>query len=136
MKIKARLSAIFLLLTLCSGVSLAHEAHCKDTPLGATMADMKKPYKALRKAVREGDEASYQQLANELLTQSKEARDQRPLLVSEKQRKMANYQKEMDKLISLLEQLSQSPAESAQGLLDQIQQLRKQGHKKFRKDCD
>ncbi|MDX1453099.1 MAG: cytochrome b562, partial [Oleiphilaceae bacterium] len=90
----------------------------------------------LRKAVREGDEASYQQLAKELLTQSQEARDQRPLLVSEKQRKMANYQKEMDKLIGLLEQLSQSPAESAKDLLDQIQQLRKQGHKKFRKDCD
>ncbi len=124
-----------LSLGLLSSVQ-AHEAHCKDTELGATMAEMKKPYKALRKSVREGDEMRYQALAKQLIELSLTARDQRPLLVNEEQRKMTNYQAQMDKLLGLLEQLSHSPAESASGLLERIQKLRKQGHKRFRKDCD
>ncbi len=123
-------------LIFTASIGAAHEGHCEDTDLGATMAEMKKPYKALRKAVKAGDEALFQQLAAELLEQSRTAREQRPLLVSEQQRKMAKYQQQMDKLIELLSALSQSKASDAPALIEQIQKLRKQGHKRFRKECD
>lgn len=136
MNSKGPIWLLSILLLAIATPMVAHEAHCKDTPLGATMADMKKPYKALRKAIRDQAPPRYQALAKELLALSEKARDQSPLLVTEKKRNYAKYQDKMDEQISLLRELSISKPEQAPALLDQLQALRKQGHKRFRKECD
>lgn len=113
------------------------------TALEGKMKSMKDSYRALKTAMDapvDADKAKYLALATKLKDSAVAARDLKPQKLSEipadqQAAFLDSYKKEMDKLIKLVDELSQAISagnwDSAKKNLASINETRREGHKEF-----
>lgn len=143
MKIMLRIMMIVVVVSF-GVVGQASAADCPKTDLGKSMGGMKKSLKAFVGAYKSGDAAAQAEQVANLQMYAKEAVDQTPMTVEDlsggkKDDKYADYQ---DAMGSMLEQFNLLEAavtagdnDAIGGILKEIQDKNKAGHRGFKKRC-
>lgn len=138
-----RLCALLLAAFMLSTQAYGHAGHCEDTDLGATMADMKKMNKRLKKAVRKDDFEAVTKYAAALKKAGTESAEYEPLMYKGQAEKFASleddyhaYYQKMDQILTqMLAAASAQDSEQVEALFDQLNGNRKKAHKAFQKEC-
>lgn len=137
------LYSLLIAAILFSAQAYGHAGHCEDTDLGATMADMKKMNKRLKKAVRKDDFEAVTKYASALKKAGLESAEYAPLMYKGQAEKFASleqdyqgYYQKMDQVLTqMLAAASAQDSEQVETLFDQLNNNRKKAHKAFQKEC-
>ena len=141
---KKIITSIATVLVLLSPAALAAHPMCGKTELADVMGGMKDNMKAVKKAVKAGDIAKVNAIANDLLNAIDKSTNLVPLAISDKTELSAEqeadfkkYQKGMEFLKSAVADLaSAKDAGAVKMALGKIGKASKKGHKAYKMDCD